>query len=1287
MAKQHRNALLRLYNCMITRMALFVTGISVLLSVLPSTAMAATQVTKNTITWTFDRDYQVGQFANGDYWVLDTGTGVKVTAVSPAPAGSGGTYRNGSMVNPVGPTYQGYDGRVDGYSSSLSIAFPATLHGGDSLVSTQSRVATANSTDIMGATVTPDQGYLQRAAVLTVVSSAPAATSFRPPYAGKQKPIYSTTQLNRSLLLGLPLTTKPSVTYLNQVNAYFQNVWLDHKVGWSTRMMHPISNMPDYGREIGLAVSQASVLLTLDYTSTEIEPLLINFVQLGIDLYGMSQNGVNWGADGGHNNGRKWPIVFAGIMLNNAQMKAVKVAFGEDDQTYYGVTPSANAGQSYVAYFGRDCVSAYQTNGCTGVGTKDCRSSTKNADACQDYRNCCTSHTWVGEALAARLMNAKSTWGHDAFFDYVDRWMGYGKDPVVGAGDWVQPGAAGATFISDMWKMYRPALDGQTNAGPKANAGTDISVVDSGSGSASVTLDGSASADSDGTITSYTWSESGQTIASGQKPTVTLAVGTHTITLTVVDNDGASSTDTVVVTVTALAKAAPTVKSVVCRGASVEVTFDKDLTSTSAQRIANYSIDKSITISKATYQSASRLVVLTTSTHTDLEMYNLTLSGITDTSGNVIVTTTKEYAYSSGIVGYWDFTETSGSTVADWSGLDNNGSMVGGAALTGHGQVSLTAVTQSVQVPTNGMSAAAGSVAVHVLLNSATGAQYFFGHATSGMANRIQLYANDGSLSVGLGDSHTTAIDIASLALQTWYDIALTWNGSQYAVYLDGVNIATGTYTGLTSLNSFVDIGNNGYTATRNLAMNGLVDNVRIYNRALSAAEVTKIYNKERVFLFQTIGNKVVDEGSTLTFTAAPQYSGLQVYLQADNLPGSPAMVGNVFTWTPTYDDAGTYTATFGADYGTNSDSETITITVSNVDRAPALSGVASRTISEGQKMAAVITATDADGQTPTIVAANLPRGATFASGTFSWTPGYDQAGVYSVQFTASDGELTDSRSMTITVLDASGTAASTVVIDNGSANTSSTGTWASSSAAGYYGTDSVWSRDGATYTWTFRPTASGSCQLSMCWTAWSSRSTRIPVSVQDSTGTTTVYVNQQINGGAWNLLGTYSFVAGNAYKITITAQAGPSSTCADAVKLAYTTTAVADTIVDNTDAATSRTGTWTSSSAAGHYGTESLWSRDGATFTWRFTPAKTGQYNVSMWWTAWSTRSTRIPVTIANSAGTATVYINQQSNGGAWNLLGTYNFTAGTTYTVTIVSQAYPTSTCADAVKFAFVQ
>jgi hypothetical protein len=74
---------------------------------------------------------------------------------------------------------------------------------------------------------------------------------------------------------------------------------------------------------------------------------------------------------------------------------------------------------------------------------------------------------------------------------------------------------------------------------------------------------------------------------------------------------------------------------------------------------------------------------------------------------------------------------------------------------------------------------------------------------------------------------------------------------------------------------------------------------------------------------------------------------------------------------------------------------------------------------SVGKPLTFTIMADDADGDSLFYSAANLPDGSTFDTGThtFSWTPRYDQAGVYSVRFEVSDGEFTDFEDITINVI------------------------------------------------------------------------------------------------------------------------------------------------------------------------------------------------------------------------------------------------------------------------------
>ncbi|MBC8375095.1 MAG: T9SS type A sorting domain-containing protein [FCB group bacterium] len=85
---------------------------------------------------------------------------------------------------------------------------------------------------------------------------------------------------------------------------------------------------------------------------------------------------------------------------------------------------------------------------------------------------------------------------------------------------------------------------------PSAYAGEDQMVIDmDGNGLESIALDGSASTDSDGDIVSYSWSEAGTELATGEQITLELDIGVHLITLTVTDNDGGQGTDALTVRV------------------------------------------------------------------------------------------------------------------------------------------------------------------------------------------------------------------------------------------------------------------------------------------------------------------------------------------------------------------------------------------------------------------------------------------------------------------------------------------------------------------------------------------------------------------------------------------------------------------------------------------------------------------------------------------------------------------------------------------------------------------
>jgi hypothetical protein len=253
-------------------------------------------------------------------------------------------------------------------------------------------------------------------------------------------------------------------------------------------------------------------------------------------------------------------------------------------------------------------------------------------------------------------------------------------------------------------------------------------------------------------------------------------------------------------------------------------------------------------------------------------------------------------------------------------------------------------------------------------------------------------------------------------------------------------------------------------------------------------------------------------------------------------------------------------------------------------------------------------------------------------------------------------------------------------VINDGDAGTTTSGTWSVSGGTDPYGSQSFYSKEsGATYT--FTADTPGTYEVDMWWTTYASRSTAVPVKIYDgSTLLETVYVNQQVDGGQWNFLGVYEFFT--QARVVIVSEGNGYSTCADAVRFTKSTDVLSENVLDNGDTGTATSGTWTVSSGVNPYGSQSYYSK-AAGATYSYTLAARGNYEIQMWWTTHSSRSTSVPVEIYDGSTLLdTVYVNQQQAGGQWNSLGVYEFS--TQAKVVVVSKGDGTTVCADAVRFA---
>ena len=175
-----------------------------------------------------------------------------------------------------------------------------------------------------------------------------------------------------------------------------------------------------------------------------------------------------------------------------------------------------------------------------------------------------------------------------------------------------------------------------------------------------------------------------------------------------------------------------------------------------------------------------------------------------------------------------------------------------------------------------------------------------------------------------------------------------------------------------------------------------------------------------RAPVLASIGEKQIDEGRQLAFdVSAEDPDGDQLTYTAENLPNGAEFNGRHFAWTPGFEQAGQYQVTFRVSDGRLDDSETITISVGNANRAPVLASIGEKQIDEGRQLAFDVSAEDPDGGQLTYTAENLPNGAEFNGRHFAWTPGFEQAGQYQVTFRVSDGLASDEETVVTVVNDA----------------------------------------------------------------------------------------------------------------------------------------------------------------------------------------------------------------------------------------------------------------------------
>ncbi len=431
------------------------------------------EVTRYGITWSFEEPVRVGRFVGGDYYVVGP---VTVQSVTPPATGAGETFRNGSMLNPPVDGVTAYDGRfVNIREAHLArgAEFPLRMEPGDSLVSSISLEERSRNEVLHGPhRDRPARSPLKTMAVLTCLEEPVPGDAFRPGYADiGNNHIHLARGIEWERLLRLELPE--SAPAMEETARMFERPWIDHVRGWASRDIHAVQNMPGYGREVGRAVSIGALRLFGDEPEEQKTALLYGMIQVGIDNWAVAERGGGWPAQGGFGNGRKLPIVLAAVMLQDQRMldiaaNAPEAVFGEDQHTEWG-----DAWTGAKVRFTGQYPEAYESNPDRYPDRgpyehlEPAEWPGERPTMSESYRRCCTSISWVGQALAIRLLGAEDVWDHDAFFAYVDRWMTEDDGPFVAQIreqlDWDPGIRQGSTvfdrFVDDMWETYRDTVD------------------------------------------------------------------------------------------------------------------------------------------------------------------------------------------------------------------------------------------------------------------------------------------------------------------------------------------------------------------------------------------------------------------------------------------------------------------------------------------------------------------------------------------------------------------------------------------------------------------------------------------------------------------------------------------------------------------------------------------------------------------------------------------------------------------------------------------------------------
>jgi len=226
----------------------------------------------------------------------------------------------------------------------------------------------------------------------------------------------------------------------------------------------------------------------------------------------------------------------------------------------------------------------------------------------------------------------------------------------------------------------------------------------------------------------------------------------------------------------------------------------------------------------------------------------------------------------SGLAGYWKFDEATSTITYDATGNNNTGTLVNGTTRISVG--CKIANCMSFSSSSNNYINIPSTAALNFTTNGTFSISLWMSPDTLASTWRRGIIVQENYLTSGyrLGFYNggqpmfwTTqsggSLQLNSsqnLALNAWNHLVITYNAQQAYIYLNGVQTgsAAGTYIAGSNPIRF------GYTVSE--WYSGLMDDVRYYNRALSADEVKRLYNSNVYSRFFNVENVSRDSGGSI---------------------------------------------------------------------------------------------------------------------------------------------------------------------------------------------------------------------------------------------------------------------------------------------------------------------------------------------------------------------------------------------------------------------------------------